>query len=168
MLNVKNEKLLILKGGFNTSMLADALKISVNHLNELKRLPSQNIVVDTIVEDLGVDDMETVEKLTKAVEKAFNAINIEAIEKWIEDKKINVDEIDLKAIVDAKQVKVERQEYKQGDITPLGKIITIKKLGNNWLYVVDKNGKIDYYTKQDLYKAEREFNEKATKENEQK
>lgn len=163
MLNVKNEKLNILKGGYNTSMLADALKISVNHLNELRRQPNKTIIVDTIVDELKVDDMETVDLLTKAVEKAFDAVNIEAIDKWCIDKNINVDEIDLQAIVDAKQVKVERQDYKEGDLTPLGKILTIKKLGNNWLYVVVKDNEHYYYTKQEMLQAERDFNNNAVK-----
>ncbi len=163
MLNVKNEKLNILKGGYNTSMLADALKISVNHLNELRRQPNKQIIVDTIVEDLKIDDMGVVEELTKAVEKAFDAVNIEAIDKWCVDKNINVEEIDLQAIVDAKQVKVERQDYKEGDITPLGKILTIKKLGNNWLYVVVKGNEHYYYTKQEMLQAERDFNANAVK-----
>lgn len=109
----------LLKKGFNVAMLADAFNCSIGRINELKCEPVEGQVYH----------------------KAD--INADALIAFAQKHEIDLDAIDFEDIVaKAKTVKEAKSEIKVGDATKFGKVMSIQKIGNSFVYLIDNNGEL--------------------------
>lgn len=126
--------------GFNAKMLADVFQTSEGHINELRRAPQY----EKIVEAISTTFKLSVEEVKEVVASVNEKPNTDALYDFAVRKGIDLEAIDLKAIAEAKTIRNERPSVEVGTKTAFGEIVAIKKIGNAMVYLVNRgNGNIE-------------------------